>query len=76
MNALELLKEDHQKVKKLFEETTKTSDRSRQKELFDKIDSELEIHHPYRRDRLLSDDRGTGGAKGYGCRSSRRAPAS
>jgi hemerythrin superfamily protein len=44
MNALELLKEDHQKVKKLFEETTKTSDRSRQKELFDKIDSELEIH--------------------------------
>jgi hemerythrin superfamily protein len=44
MNALELLKEDHQKVKKLFEETTKTSDRSRQKELFDKIDTELEIH--------------------------------
>ena len=44
MNALELLKEDHQKVKKLFEETTKTSDRSRQKELFDEINSELEIH--------------------------------
>ena len=44
MNALELLKEDHQKVKGLFQEIRKSSDRRRQKELFDKINTELEIH--------------------------------
>jgi hemerythrin superfamily protein len=44
MNALELLKQDHQKVKGLFQEIRKSSDRSKQKELFDKIDTELEIH--------------------------------
>ena len=44
MNALEFLKEDHQKVKRLFQEIRKSSDRSKQKELFDKIDTELEIH--------------------------------
>jgi hemerythrin superfamily protein len=44
MNALEILKQDHQKVKQLFEETTHTSDQSKRKELFDKIDTELEIH--------------------------------
>jgi hemerythrin superfamily protein len=44
MNALELLKQDHQKVKGLFQEVRKGSDRNRQKELFDKIDTELEIH--------------------------------
>jgi hemerythrin superfamily protein len=44
MNALEFLKEDHQKVKGLFQEIRQSSDRSRQKELFDKIDTELEIH--------------------------------
>src|SRR5262249_10442405 len=44
MNALELLKQDHQKVKGLFQEIRKSSDRSRQKELFDKIDTELEMH--------------------------------
>ena len=44
MNALELLKQDHQKVKGLFQEISKNSDRSKQKVLFDKIDTELEIH--------------------------------
>jgi hemerythrin superfamily protein len=44
MNALELLKQDHQKVKGLFQDVRMGSDRSKQKELFDKIDTELEIH--------------------------------
>jgi hemerythrin superfamily protein len=44
MNALEFLKEDHRKVKTLFQEMRKTSDRSKQKEIFDKIDTELEMH--------------------------------
>ena len=44
MNALDILKQDHQKVKGLFQEIRKDSDRGRQKELFDKIDTELEIH--------------------------------
>jgi hemerythrin superfamily protein len=44
MNALEILKQDHQKVKQLFEETSHTSDQNKRKELFDKIDTELEIH--------------------------------
>ena len=44
MNALELLKQDHQKVKGLFQDVRKSSDRGKQKELFDKIDTELHIH--------------------------------
>jgi hemerythrin superfamily protein len=44
MNALELLKQDHQKVKGLFQDVRKSSDRGKQKELFDKIDTELNIH--------------------------------
>lgn len=44
MNALEILKQDHQKVKGLFQEVRKESDRGKQKELFDKINTELEIH--------------------------------
>ena len=44
MNALDILKQDHQKVKGLFQEIRKDSDRARQKELFDKVDWELEIH--------------------------------
>jgi hemerythrin superfamily protein len=44
MNALEVLKQDHQKVKGLFQEVRTGSDRSKQKELFDKIDTELETH--------------------------------
>jgi hemerythrin superfamily protein len=44
MNALELLKQDHQKVKQLLEEATHASDQNNRKDLFDKIDTELEIH--------------------------------
>lgn len=44
MNALDILKQDHQKVKGLFQEVRKESDRGKQKELFDKINTELEIH--------------------------------
>jgi hemerythrin superfamily protein len=44
MNALELLKQDHQKVKGLFQEVSHATDTSKRKDLFDKIDTELEIH--------------------------------
>jgi len=44
MNALEVLKQDHQKVKVLFQEARQGTDRNKRKELFDKIDTELEIH--------------------------------
>jgi hemerythrin superfamily protein len=44
MNALEVLKQDHQKVKGLFKEATGSPDQNKRKDLFDKIDTELEIH--------------------------------
>lgn len=44
MNALEILKQDHQKVKQLFQEATHASDQRTRKDVFDKIDTELEIH--------------------------------
>ena len=44
MNALEVLKQDHQKVKGLFQEMRQATDQARRKELFDKIDTELEMH--------------------------------
>jgi hemerythrin superfamily protein len=44
MNALEVLEQDHQKVKGLFQEVRKASDQNKRKELFDSIDTELEIH--------------------------------
>ena len=44
MNALEILKQDHQKVKGLFQEVAQADDRNKWKELFNKIDTELEIH--------------------------------
>ena len=44
MNALELLKQDHQNVKQLFQEATHASNQNKLKDLFDKIDTELEIH--------------------------------
>jgi hemerythrin superfamily protein len=44
MNALEILKQDHQMVKGLFQEVAQANDRNKQKELFNKIDTELEIH--------------------------------
>jgi hemerythrin superfamily protein len=42
VNALELLKEDHQKVKKLF--TQAEQDQKQQKSLFNQIKQELETH--------------------------------
>jgi hemerythrin superfamily protein len=44
MNALEMLKQDHQKVKGLFQEATHATDTSKRKDLFNKIDTELEMH--------------------------------
>jgi hemerythrin superfamily protein len=43
MNALEILKQDHQKVKELFQEARR-SEQNKRKDIFDKIDTELEIH--------------------------------
>ena len=44
MNALELLRQDHQKVKGLFEQAQAARDAAQRKQLFDQIDTELEIH--------------------------------
>jgi hemerythrin superfamily protein len=44
MDVLELLKEDHQKVKKLFEQGQQTQDKKQQKQIFKEIKSELEKH--------------------------------
>ena len=44
MDALELLKQDHQKVKELFERGQKTEDKKQQRQIFKEIKSELETH--------------------------------
>lgn len=44
MDALELLKEDHHKVKQLFERFEKASDPKQQKQISKEIKSELEVH--------------------------------
>jgi hemerythrin superfamily protein len=44
MNALELLKEDHKNVKALFEQTQRAEGQSEKQQLFDQIETELEIH--------------------------------
>ena len=44
MDALELLKQDHQKVKQLFERGQGTEDKKQQKQIFKEIKSELETH--------------------------------
>jgi len=44
MDALELLKEDHQKVKKLFAEAEGTEDEKKKRRIFDEIKTELETH--------------------------------
>jgi hemerythrin superfamily protein len=44
MNALEVLKQDHQKVKGLFQAATQATDQTKRKDLFNQIDTELEIH--------------------------------
>ena len=73
MNALELLKQDHQKVKQLFEEATHASDQNKRKDLFDKIDTELEIH-AHIEETVFSPCAGeTRRAKRYGSRSPGRA---
>jgi hemerythrin superfamily protein len=43
MDALEILKQDHAKVKKLFDKTETADDRE-QKRIFNQIKTELEIH--------------------------------
>ena len=44
MDALELLKEDHKKVKELFEQAEGMEDGKEQKEIFKQIKKELETH--------------------------------
>ena len=44
MDALELLKQDHHKVKELFKQGQQTEDKKQQKQIFKEIKSELEIH--------------------------------
>lgn len=44
MNALELLKEDHHKVKELFQQAESTEDQEEKRRIFDEIQSELETH--------------------------------
>ena len=44
MNALELLHEDHVKVKELFEEAEGTENQKEKKRIFEEINSELETH--------------------------------
>ena len=44
MDALELLKQDHQKVKELFQQGQQTHDKKQQKQIFKEIKSELETH--------------------------------
>ena len=44
MNALELLAQDHQTVKKLFEHCQQADDKKQQKQFFKEIKSELETH--------------------------------
>jgi hemerythrin superfamily protein len=43
MDALEILKQDHQKVKNLFREITQ-ADQGAREDIFDQIGTELEIH--------------------------------
>jgi hemerythrin superfamily protein len=44
MDALELLKQDHKKVMDLFEEAEKAGDEKKQRAVFEKIKTELEVH--------------------------------
>ena len=44
MNAIELLKEDHEKVDQLFQKVKATQEASEQATLFEKIREELEVH--------------------------------
>jgi hemerythrin superfamily protein len=44
MNALELLKEDHEKVAALFDQVKETEDEQKHWSLFEQIKTELEVH--------------------------------
>ena len=44
MDALELLKQDHQTVKSLFDQIDDAEDAKQRKRLFDRINTELNIH--------------------------------
>jgi hemerythrin superfamily protein len=44
MNALELLKEDHQRVSQLFEQVRATQSEKQHRQLYKKIKTELETH--------------------------------
>jgi hemerythrin superfamily protein len=44
MDALELLKQDHQKVKELFEQAEETEDQKEKTKIFSEIQTELETH--------------------------------
>jgi len=44
MDALELLKQDHEKVKELFEQAEGTEDQKERKQLFNEIKKELDTH--------------------------------
>jgi len=44
MDALELLKQDHQAVKDLFDQIDDAEDAKQRKRLFDQIDTQLNIH--------------------------------
>jgi len=44
MDALELLKQDHEKVKELFEEAEESEDQKEKSRIFSEIQAELETH--------------------------------
>ena len=44
MDALELLKQDHQKIKRLFKAVKEATDFNKRRQLFDQIETELEMH--------------------------------
>src|SRR5215212_4354386 len=44
MNAIELLKDDHRKVERLFQKVKADQEGERQEELFEQIKAELEVH--------------------------------
>jgi predicted nuclease with TOPRIM domain len=44
MDALELLKQDHEKVKELFKEAEGAGDKKQQKRIFKEIKTELDVH--------------------------------
>jgi hypothetical protein len=54
MDALELLKQDHQRVKKLFEQGQGTEDKKQWKQIFKEIKAELETHTRIEETNLLS----------------------